>query len=148
MQEINCFGLDVENIVEFMTISKETDKMTLFYPVLLEDVQDLMTYISYPEEDLLYYKSLEAQLDHLLFKYREGWIKSERQIFYSSDECISSIQFILNDENDIDKMIVYCRSSHIRQMESDLAFLKYYAKKVNEDVLISVMMGMPHLVNQ
>ena len=51
--------------------------------------------------DTLYYKSLEGQLDHLFYKYKIGIIKSNRQIIYTNDECISMIHFLINRNNRI-----------------------------------------------
>src|SRR5437763_11239386 len=79
-----------------LIVAKETDEMVLYEPFLLTNVR---TRTTFPPSDEPYYTSLEMVLRHLLFKYEKKWITSERQVIYSSDECISTIHFVF-DEND------------------------------------------------
>jgi len=128
-----------------LIVSKETEEMVLFYPFLLLSPR---TDDKFPTSDEPYYTALEFQLRHLLFKFEKGWIKSERQVIYSSDECISTVHFIFNDEKKVSTINVFQRSSNIHNLEDDVQFFNYFIKKYLEEspwITVNIMVSMPHI---
>lgn len=128
-----------------LIVSKETEEMVLFYPFLLLSPR---TDDKFPASDEPYYTALEFQLRHLLFKFEKGWIKSERQVIYSSDECISTVHFIFNDEKKVSTINVFQRSSNILNLEDDAQFFNYFIKKYLEEspwITVNIMVSMPHI---
>lgn len=75
----------------------ETD-MDVFYPshnTVPEEVLDAMDDFDI-NVDKPYYEMLLYQLDHAMYKYREGLV-NERNIFITSNDCICFAQVILTD---------------------------------------------------
>lgn len=125
--------------------SKETSEMVLYEPFLL--LNPATDNRSFPLDDEPYYTSLEMQLRHLLFKFRKGWITSERQVMYSSDECISTIHFIFDEEKNIRGINVFQRSSNVLNLEDDVQFFNYFIDKYASyfDVDLNIFVSMPHI---
>jgi hypothetical protein len=130
--------------VQDLFVAKETEEMVLFEPFFL---QNPVTEDTFPEFDQEYYTMLEHSLYHLLFKFRKGWITSERQIIYSSDECISTVHFILDENKEIDTINVFQRSSNIFNLKEDVQFFNYFIKMYGDPtkVKLNIFVSMPHV---
>lgn len=129
---------------ERLIVAKETEEMVLFGPFLLLSPR---TEDTFPESDEPYYTSLEMSLRHLIFKYEKGWISSERQVIYTSDECISTVHFIFNEDKEVSEINVFQRSSNLLNLEDDAQFFNYFIKKYlgNRKVKVNMMISMPHI---
>jgi hypothetical protein len=127
-----------------LIVSKETDEMVLYEPFLLLSPK---TDDKFPPNDEPYYTSLEYTLRHLLYKYEKGWITSERQVIYSSDECISTIHFIFDEHKKVKQINVFQRSSNLLNLEDDAQFFNYFIKKYcdGEKVKVNILVSMPHI---
>ncbi|UDY80710.1 hypothetical protein [Geobacillus phage GR1] len=130
--------------IDKLLISKETEEMVLFEPFLLINP---ITKTDFPPSDEPYYTSLEMQLRHLLYKFDKKWITSERQVIYSSDECISTIHFIFDENNKVKQINAFQRSSNLLNLEDDVQFFNYFVKKYLPDskVDINIFVSMPHV---
>lgn len=130
---------------ERLTILKETDEMVLFEPFILHNPP---SDDKFPPSDEPYYTSLEMSLRHLLFKFSKGWITSERQVIYSSEECISTVHFIFDNYKRVIGINVFQRSSNILNLEDDCQFFNYFISKYLNGKLgidVNIMVSMPHL---
>lgn len=130
---------------EDLIVAKETEDMVLYGPFLLLSPR---TSDEFPPSDEVYYEALEAQLVHLLYKFEHGWIQSERQVFYTSDECISSIHFVFDENKKVSAINVFQRSSNLLNLEDDAQFFNYFIKKhLGGDLSIktSILVSMPHI---
>ena len=100
-----------------------------------------------PSFDQLYYEYLEKTLEHLLYKYENGWISSPRQIMYNSQECISTVHFVIHKDGLI--INVFQRSSNVNNLEEDLQFFNFFIKKhlknKYEKVDVNYIVSMPHI---
>ena len=77
------------------------------------------------DDNKLYYKKIEAQLDHLYYKHDINLIVSNRQLILTSDDCISCIHLLIDYNTPI--INVYQRSSEYKhQFTNDVAFICYY----------------------
>lgn len=126
-----------------LIVAKETEEMVLFKPFLLLSPR---TEDTFPPSDEPYYTSLEMQLRHLIYKYEAGWISSERQVIYTSDECISVVHFVFDEEKNVSEINVFQRSSNILNLEDDCQFFNYFIKKYldSRDIKVNIMVSMPH----
>ena len=126
------------------TIKKETKELIYFDSFTLLNPE---TELTFPSSDEPYYTSLEYQLRHLLFKKERGWITSERQVIYTSDECISTIHFLYDENNKVDQVNVFQRSSNLLNIEDDIQFLNYFINKYLdiETVDLVIFNSMPHV---
>ncbi|MEK5205182.1 hypothetical protein NST55_28480 [Bacillus sp. FSL R10-2789] len=124
--------------------SKETDEMVLFEPFVLINP---LTKVTFPDFDKEYYTMLEHSLYHLIFKFRKGWITSERQVIYSSDECISTVHFIFDENKEVIGINVFQRSSNVLNLEEDVQFFNYFIRKHLSAVQVDlrIMVSMPHV---
>lgn len=130
---------------EQLPILKETEEMVLFEPFVL--LNPITKSNDFPSSDEPYYTSLEMQLRHLLYKFEKGWITSERQVMYSSDECISAIHFTFNNEKEIIGVNVFQRSSNVLNLEDDVQFLNYFINKYAslDRVNLYITVSQPHV---
>jgi hypothetical protein len=128
-----------------LDVSKETDEMVLYEPFLL--LNPVTECIDFPLDDEPYYTSLEMQLRHLLFKFHKGWITSERQVIYTSDECISTIHFIFDEKRNTKGINVFQRSSNVLNLEDDVQFFNYFIAKYFDllKVDLNIFVSMPHI---
>jgi len=82
----------------------------------------------------LYYKEILARWLHLQYKVDTGWIKSLRQQYLLSDDCISLIQLTHNGVN------AYMRSSNVDNiLMNDVCFLAGLTDKE-----LNVFISIPH----
>ena len=128
-----------------LRVIKDTDEMVLFEPFLLSDPYESD---KFPPSDEPYYTALEMTLRHLLFKFDKGWIDSERQVIYSSDECISTIHFTFDEDNDLSQINVFQRSSNMNNLRDDVMFFNYFIAKYAEHpflVDLNIFVSMPHI---
>lgn len=120
---------NVKNYKEFMLINPKTT-------------------IEFPKFDRPFFNRMNATLKHKLHCYKEGWITSERQIFYSSDECMTTIQFVFDEQWSCITMNVFMRSSNLRNLDKDLQFLNYFLEKNFDSTMtktLNVFVSMPHI---
>lgn len=133
----------LEDIQFSVEILKETDEMTLYKPFMLENP---ITTSDFPTIDSLYYQALEATLKHLVFKFQSGWIESERQVMYHSDECISNVHFIFDEYNEISTINVFQRSSNLLNIYEDVQFFNYFIEKyLTKKVELNIFVSAPHV---
>lgn len=127
-----------------LEISKTTEEMVLFKPFLLINPETASTF---PDFDEPYYTSLEYILRHLLYKFEHNWIKSERQVMYTSDECISTIHFIYDENKKVCTINVFQRSSNLNNLKEDVQFFNYFIKKYfDRYVELNIIFSMPHIM--
>jgi len=132
----------IENTTDFVKLIKDgrtITKYTLFEPTLLRFtvptiLQKLRNNFKNDIEPE-YYRELLARYKHIKYKFREGWIKSDRQLIILSDDCISTIHILPGD-----RINAFIRSSNIDNiLEQDVAFL---ASLTNKE--LNVFISMPH----
>jgi hypothetical protein len=124
---------------------KETNEMILFESFTMVNPQ---TGNSFPESDEPYYTSLEMQLRHLLYKFDKGWISSERQVMLSSDECISTVHFIFDNERRVIGINVFQRSSNLINLEDDVQFFNFFIHKylnAHRGIKLTIFVSQPHV---
>lgn len=140
---IISFQYDLPSIDKLL-VSKETEEMVLFEPFLLINP---VTKTDFPSSDEPYYTSLEMQLRHLLYKFDKKWITSERQVILVSNECISTVHFIFDENNEVSKINVFQRSSNLLNLEDDVQFFNYFINKylTNLKVDINIFVSAPHI---
>lgn len=81
--------------------------------------------------DRPYYEMLEKSLEHILYEKQLGWI-NERQMIYTSNDCIPFIQLKVNDDNI--EWFVSQRSCDIEKHKlNDILFFKYFSYKMFPD---------------
>lgn len=126
-----------------LNVAKETDEMVLFEPFILENPE---TEILFPPSDEPYYTALEMSLRHLLYKFSKGWITSERQVIFSSDECISTVHFLFNEKKQVTSIHVFQRSSNVINLYDDVQFFNHFINKYCESskVDLKIFVSMPH----
>lgn len=130
--------------IEDLNIVKETEDMVLFEPFLLSNPKTNSN--DFPEFDELYYLSLELQLKHLIYKFEKGWITSERQVMLATDECISTVHFIFDNEKNVTGINVFQRSSNLFNIEEDIQFFNYFIEQfIGTKVDLNIMFSMPHI---
>lgn len=128
--------------LSFPNIVEDSDDMVLFESFIAEN---LKTSLEFPPNDELYYKALEAQLVHLLYKFEKGWISSPRQVMYNSDECISNVHFVMNSKKEVTQINVFQRSSNLYNLEEDVQFFNYFKNKHGlNHAKVSILVSMPH----
>lgn len=139
----------IDEIQNRLQISKETESMILYQP--FSYTFDNINKYPFEElkEDKIYYKMLEGNLDLLLKDYFQGWIKSERQLVFIHPACISFVQFILNNQKEIENIQIVCRSTNLKQMQSDVQFFVNFVKNVNfvpfsKNISLTFSWNMPH----
>lgn len=130
--------------IEDLEVQKETNEMILYKPFLLKNV-----HISYcfPEHDELYYEHLLAQIKHLLYKYSKKWITSERQVMIISDECISAVHFLFDENDQVETINVFQRSSNLYNLYEDIQFFNYLIENhlPNKKVELNIFVSAPHI---
>lgn len=104
----------------------QNDTYTQYEPFM---VIDPICGKTFPEEDRVFYRSVDAQITHLFFKYENKWIKSHRQLVWSTDECLSNIVFVLDKYDNVTDIMVTCRSTNIEQIVDDARFVNYLKEK-------------------
>ena len=86
-----------------------------------------------PLVDKPYYDMLEKSLEHMLYEYQLGWI-NERQMIYTSNDCIPFIQLKVYKEKEIIEWFVNQRSCDIEKHKlNDVLFFKYFSYKIFPD---------------
>ena len=64
----------------------------------------------------------------------------------ATEECISTIHFVYDNNKKVTNINVFQRSSNINNIEEDMQFLNYFKEKyLTLDVNINVFVSMPHL---
>ncbi|MGG1915991.1 hypothetical protein ABFY54_29395 [Priestia megaterium] len=128
-----------------LPILKETDEMVLFQPFVL--LNPLTDKDDFPESDEPYYTALEMQLRHLIYKYEKGWITSERQVIFTSDECISTVHFTFDNDKHIIGINVFQRSSNVLNLVDDVQFFNYFIKKYGsfDRTNLYITVSQPHV---
>ncbi len=100
---------------------------------------------SFPNFDEPYYTHMEYTLRHLLYKFKKGWITSPRQVMFSSDECISNVHFIFDNNMNVTDMNIFQRSSNINNLKEDIQFLNYFINKyIKHPITLSIFISIPH----
>lgn len=128
-----------------LTISKTTEEMILFEPFLLANPK---TSVSFPPSDEPYYTALEMTLRHLLYKFDCGWITSERQVIHSSDECISTVHFLFDENKEVKTINVFQRSSNLLNLIDDCQFFNYFIDRYlngDENIKVNILVSAPHV---
>ncbi|WP_353856834.1 hypothetical protein [Bacillus sp. Bos-x628] len=124
---------------------KENDEMILFDSFTMINP---CTENTFPDSDEPYYTSLEMQLRHLLYKFSSGWISSERQVMLNSDECISTVHFIFDNEKRVIGINVFQRSSNLFNLEDDVQFFNYFINKYlkeHKKIKLTYFVSHPHI---
>lgn len=129
-----------------LNIVKENKEMVLFEPFLMTNPHVCLP-TEPPESDQLYYDSLKAHLVHLLYKFEKGWISSERQVIYSSYECISTIHFTFDDDKKVKSINVFQRSSNLLNIEDDIQFFSdFIFNNILYPVELNYFVSQPHIL--
>lgn len=117
----------LEKALDFgLSISDKTDNYVLFESFISRNPTKDLEYVG--EEfihDAFYYRSVMAQFKHMIYKFKEGWIKSERQLILSSGECMSTFHLVTDIKGEkINNFNIYCRSTNVKQMIHDIYLIK------------------------
>lgn len=110
-----------------------TDKYKEFYPSYNSYSLEILTSIKEKFEieiDQPYYKMLNSALNHILYKRQIEWI-NDRQIIYTSNDCISFIQLIPMTENKYDLMICQRSLDLKKHGYNDLLFFVNWIEENN-----------------
>ena len=143
INKFNFIEKDFTDLQKELTIVDKTDTLINYEQFILINP---ITINKFPKFDTLYYEHLEYTLRHLLYKFESGWINSSRQVMMSSDECISTIHFVFDNNKKVTNINVFQRSSNIRNIEEDMQFLNYFKEKyLTSNVNINVFVSMPHI---
>lgn len=141
---MKTFNSIFELLFNSLDVVNDTPEMTLFESFLLENIDTGFT--DFPSTDKVYYESLEHQLKHLLYKFENGWISSDRQVINTTDECISTVHFVYGANKKVVRINVFQRSSNLLNLEDDIQFFNYFCKKYfNHKVDVSILVSMPHI---
>lgn len=117
-----------------LVIIDETKDMVSYEPFILKNAHR-STIPQKPDFDELYYEHLFLTLKHLIYKYKKGWITSPRQVIYSSDECISTVHLIFDDNKNLTNIHIFQRSSNIVNLEEDVQFFNWF---IHHGAMLSV----------
>lgn len=133
-----------EDLANKITIRNRKDNIINYYEFILENP---ITKLEFPEFDKPFFDRMNATLKHKLHCFKEGWIQSERQIFYSSDECMTTIQFIIEESWRSVTLNVFMRSSNLRNIDQDIQFLNYFLSENFPGYMnkLHVFVSMPHI---
>ena len=125
-----------------LKVENETDKIINYSSFILSDP---VTDIVFPEFDKPFFDRMNYTLAHILHCYDAGWITSERQVFYSSNECLTTIQFV-NREDRI-QCNVFQRSSNLLNIKEDVEFLNWFMDKHFKGMKkeLNILVSMPHV---
>lgn len=138
-------------------IVAETKDLIQYEPFILNNPQKLIRYknrhIELPEHDGFYYRSVKAQIEHLVFKYNHGWIKSFRQLILDTNDCMSTFHIVPNASNGkLEQVNIYCRSTNIAQMEYDVEFsvwiVKYLKEVFGNEPELNITFSIPHIIKK
>lgn len=131
--------------IKDLDIVFDSEEITNYKSFMLKNIE---TSIDFPFDDELYYSALEHQLRHLIYKFDKGWITSNRQVIYTSDECISTVHFVMNEYKQIVQINVFQRSSNLNNLVDDVQFFNYFVNKYLPNPLlpeINILVSMPHV---
>ena len=143
MKIIKNFNFLENNIKVELNKIYEDNKIINYEQFILENP---ITKNTFPEFDEPYYTHLEYSLRHLLYKFDKNWITSSRQVIMATEECISTIHFVYDNNKKVTNINVFQRSSNINNIEEDMQFLNYFKEKyLTLDVNINVFVSMPHI---
>lgn len=143
IENYNFIENTYEDLQKELMIRNTKDNLINFKEFILINPK---TTIEFPKFDRPFFKRMDATLKHKLHCYDLGWITSERQVFYTSDECMTTMQFIF--ETNRITMNVFMRSSNIRNLDKDIQFLNYFLEKNFDPMLkrtLNVFVSMPHI---
>lgn len=143
MKVITNFDFVMNDIHEELSIESSSNELTNYESLILVNP---ITGVDFPGFDKPFFDRMDATLDHILYQYEKGWITSERQVFYTSNECLTTIQFVFR--GDRIQMNVFQRSSNVNNLKEDIQFLNYFLKKVaiKKQMIteLNVFVSMPH----
>ena len=146
MRELKNYNFKARNIVKdsingLLKVENENDELINFETFILSNP---ITENEFPEFDKPFFNRMDATLKHILHCYTEGWINSERQIFYTSNECLTTIQFVFRRN----KLVVNCfqRSSNLKNLKEDAQFLNWFIMNNFSEwpFELNIMVSMPH----
>lgn len=149
-RELNLTG-EVKNIFfrnDNMKSFKSPEKDLLSYNALRQvftqdDVAKMPPFN--PDVDKTYYDMILGILREKFFEYKQGWI-NKRNIIYTNDSCISLIQFVFDDKENL-SIFIHQRSYDIaKQGMNDITFLKdFIEQELNyKKYTIYYSCGYPH----
>lgn len=147
----NCMSSKIINGIKNSSKTYIEDEYTEYEPVLINLETQLIIEQSKNfdydlAKDALYYKRLKAELDHIFFKWREGWIGSRRQLILSSEDCISSIHMVFTSKSL--SLNIFQRSSNIdNALNEDISFFcKWLVENSipETELLIHLFISIPH----
>lgn len=140
MKVISNFDFTKNNIKEELLIESSSDVLINYESFMLVNP---ITKIEFPEFDKPFFDRMNATLKHVLYQYEKGWITSERQVFYTSNECLTTIQFVFR--KDRVQLNVFQRSSNVNNISEDLEFLNYFLEhEIEGKTELNVFVSMPH----
>lgn len=129
---------DIKN--ELVEVSRSKDLIDYASFMLVDPI----TEIKFPEFDKPFFDRMDATLKHILYQFKEGWITSPRQVFYSSNECLTTIQFVFR--LDTVEMNIFQRSSNVNNLKEDVQFLNWFLKENFHGIEthLNIFVSMPH----
>ena len=146
MRELKNYNFKVRDIVKdsihgLLKVENENDELINFETFILSNP---ITDNEFLEFDKPFFDRMNATLKHILHCYDKGWITSERQVFYTSNECLTTIQFIFRRN----RLVVNCfqRSSNLKNLKEDAQFLNWFIiNNFNKMPFeLNIMVSMPH----
>ncbi|MED4262026.1 hypothetical protein [Priestia aryabhattai] len=142
MQVIKDFDFTKRDII--YSLEKENEHFeTINYSSFI--LVNPITEIKFPDFDEPFFKRMDATLKHILYQYDLKWIRSERQVFYTSNECLTTIQFVFRPRRV--QINVFQRSSNINNLKEDVQFLNWFSKEnfPDKDIELNIFVSMPHI---
>lgn len=142
MKQIYNFDFRKESIKDMLAIEDENSEVINFESFILVNPK---TDIVFPENDRLFFERMDATLKHILYCYEHGWIRSERQVFYTSNECLTTLQFVFREDRVM--LNVFQRSSNLNNLKEDIEFLNYFLERNFPSIEkeLNVFVSMPHV---
>lgn len=140
MKVIENFNFIKENIRTKIEIENSNKDVTNYESFVLVNPT---TENKFPDFDKPFFDRMNATLKHIIYQYEQNWITSERQIFYTSNECLTTIQFVYR--NDRVQLNVFQRSSNVNNLVDDIQFLNWFlTNEIKSSFELNVFVSMPH----
>lgn len=140
MKVINNFSFKRQSIREFLKVEDSNEEITNYESFMLVNP---ITKNEYPEFDKPFFDRMNATLKHIIYQYDKGWIQSERQIFYNSNECLTTLQFVPRKHRVL--LNVFQRSSNVNNLADDIQFLNWFlTNEMKKPFELNIFISMPH----
>lgn len=140
MKVITDFNFKKKSIKKFLKIEDSNEEITNYESFMLINP---ITKNEYPEFDKPFFDRMNATLKHIIYKFENGWITSERQVMLTGNECLTTIQFVPREDRV--QLNVFQRSSNVNNLADDIQFLNWFlVNEIKKSFELNVFVSMPH----